>query len=239
MYHVLRLISIWAAERFPSLGKDPHNWLSLVQAHQSPWAVHEQHLACCWIFSIVFQIPYFQHNTIAKRTSKETFECLPTSICLSSPWSLIMKFTTYVSVSLDLIFITLVIILNGFIINLLWRQRRTMQAAPCNKHASGSKYLACAAFHLRCVLALQWHHVGCSGLGLLKHSFENSSLGVLLEYCLASIIHPVLMSMCLATGNSTSLSPVGVWWETLHCPGSGTVICQSSLCVLQYCRQKS
>lgn len=32
-----------------------------------------------------------------------------------------MKFTTYASLSLELIFIILVIVLNGFITDLLWR----------------------------------------------------------------------------------------------------------------------
>lgn len=86
-------------------------------------------LAGWWIFSIILQLPYLQYNTTAERISNETVLCLATSTCLSSPGSFIMKFTTYTSISLDLIFIFLVIVLNGFIIDLLWRQKRKVRAA--------------------------------------------------------------------------------------------------------------
>lgn len=179
-YHVLRLISIWTVERFPSLGKDPHTWhpWSKLISHQGQYM--NSILACCWIFSTVFQIPYLQHNTTAKRTSKETFKCLPTSICWSSPWSLIMKFITYVPVSLHLISITLVIILNGFIINLLWRQRRKMQAAPCNKHTPQAANIMLVLLSI-CAVSWLCNDIAWVALvlGLLKHSFENSSSGIL------------------------------------------------------------
>lgn len=150
-------------------------WSKFISSHQGQYM--NSILACCWIFSIAFQIPYLQHNSTAKRTSKETVGCLPTSICLSSPWSLIMKFTTYVSVSLDLIFITLAIILNGFIVNLLKRQGRKMQSAHLEHVAQAANIFL--VLHFIYVVPWLCNDITWIGfiLGLLNHSFENSILG--------------------------------------------------------------
>lgn len=197
-YHVLKLISIWTVERFPSFGKDPHTWhpWSKLISHQGQYM--NSILACCWIFSTVFQIPYLQHNTTDKRTSKETFKCLPTSICWSSPWSLIMKFITYVSVSLDLISITLVIILNGFIINLLWRQRRKMQAAPCN---------TCLRQQTSCLCCFPF--VLCPGSAMTLHGllWFWDSLSIALR------THP--RGSCIYYSSSSYVNVFGYWKQYL------------------------
>lgn len=88
-----------------------------------------------------------------------------------------MKFTTYVSVSLDLIFITLAIILNGFIVNLLKRQERKMQSAHLEHVAQAANIFL--VLHFIYVVPWLCNDITWIGfiLGLLNHSFENSILG--------------------------------------------------------------
>ncbi|KAM9294957.1 LOW QUALITY PROTEIN: vomeronasal type-1 receptor 4 [Morus bassanus] len=131
-YHMLRLLSIWSVENLSFLHlikihRPNYHWPKFIYRHQKQYV--DTILAPCWTFSIVLQLPYLQYNTTAERISNETVVCLAASTCLSSPGSFIMKFTTYTSISLDLIFIILVIVLNGFIVDLLWRQKRKIRAA--------------------------------------------------------------------------------------------------------------
>ena len=185
MYHMLRLISIWSVENLSFLHlikihRPNHPRSKFIYRHQGQYV--NSILAGCWIFSIVFQLPYLQYNTTAESISNETVACLATSTCLSSPGSFIMKFTTYASVALDLIFIILVIVLNGFIIHLLWRQRRKTRAASTtgstwNKHtAQATKIL----LSLLSIYVVCWPSNDITWIalvsGLLKHNFENSIL---------------------------------------------------------------
>ncbi|KAM7112804.1 LOW QUALITY PROTEIN: olfactory receptor class A-like protein 4 [Ciconia maguari] len=186
-YHMLRLISIWSVENLSFLHlikihRPNHRWSKFIYRHQGQYV--NTILASCWIFSIVFQLPYLQCNTTAERISNETIVSLATSFlsCLSSLGSFIMKFTTYASISLDLIFTILVIVLNGFIIDLLWRQRRNIKAASTtgstwNKHtAQATKIL----LSLLSVYGVCWLSNDITWIalvsGLLKHNFENSIL---------------------------------------------------------------
>ncbi|PKU48482.1 ddrgk domain-containing protein 1 [Limosa lapponica baueri] len=157
-----------------------HHWSKFIYRHQGQYV--NTIFAACWIFSIIFQLPYLQYNTTAERISNETIVCLDASTCLSSPGSFIMKFTTYASVSLDLIFIILVIVLNGFITDLLWRQRRKIRAAyttgsTWNKHTDQATKILVSLFSIYVVCWLSnditWIVLVS---GLPKHNFENSIL---------------------------------------------------------------
>lgn len=93
-----------------------------------------------------------------------------------------MKFTTYAAVSLDLIFFILVIVLNGFIIDLLRRQRRKTRAASTTG-STWNKYTAQVTKILLSLLSMYvvcWlsNDITCIALvsGLLRHNFENSIL---------------------------------------------------------------
>uniref|UniRef100_A0A8C3S0W5 Vomeronasal type-1 receptor n=1 Tax=Chelydra serpentina TaxID=8475 RepID=A0A8C3S0W5_CHESE len=140
-YHTLRLISIWSVENLSFLHlikirRPNHRWSKFVYRHQGQYV--NSVLVGCWIFTIVFHIPYLQHDGTAEKTNK-TIEYLAITTCLSYTGTFIMKFTTYASVSLDLIFIVLVIVLNGFTIDLLCKHRRKVRAAwstdsSWNKH---------------------------------------------------------------------------------------------------------
>lgn len=164
----------------------------------------------CWIFSIIFQLPYLQYNTTAERVSNGTVVFLATSTCLSSPGRFIMKFTPYTSISLDIIFITLVMFLNGFITDLLRRQRRKTKAASEHlEQAHSSRSCShCSLFTLSAGSSM-------ASLGLLlfqdslNPTLRAASSEVSAECCPASITHPVPMSLCSATRKSgnTSLKP--------------------------------
>lgn len=184
-YHMLRLISIWSVENLSFLHlikihRPNHHWSKFIYRHQGQYV--NTILAGCWIFSIIFQLPYLQYNTTGERISNETIVRLATSTCLGSPGSFITKFTTYASVSLDLLFIILVTVLNGFIIDLLWRQRRKIRAASTagstwNKHtAQATKALpSLLSIYVVCWLSNDITWVALLS-GLLKHNFENSIL---------------------------------------------------------------
>ncbi|KAM6361762.1 LOW QUALITY PROTEIN: olfactory receptor class A-like protein 4 [Alca torda] len=183
-YHMLRLISIWSVENLSFLHlikihRPNHHWFKFIYRHQGQYM--NTILAGCWIFSIIFQSPYLQYDTTAERVSNETVVCLATSTCLGSPGSFIMKFTIYTSVSLDLIFIILVIFLNGFIIDLLWRQRRKIRAASTTE-STWNKLTAQMTKILLLLLSICvvcWLSKDITWIalvsGLLKHNFENSN----------------------------------------------------------------
>ncbi|KAM6135706.1 LOW QUALITY PROTEIN: olfactory receptor class A-like protein 4 [Phoenicopterus ruber ruber] len=182
-YHMLRLISIWSAENLSFLHlikihRPNHHWSKFIYRHQGQYV--NSILAGCWIFSIIFQLPYLQCNTTAERVSNESVVCLATSTRLSSPGSFIMKFTTYAPVSLDLTFMILVIVLNGFIVDLLWRQKRKIKSAPntgstWNKHtAQVTKILlSLLSIYIVCWLSNDITWIALVS-GLLKQNFENS-----------------------------------------------------------------
>ena len=74
-YHMLRLISIWSVKNLSFLHmikihRPNNHWSKFIYRHQ------RQHvnsiLAGCWIFSIIFQLPYLQYNTAVERINKET-----------------------------------------------------------------------------------------------------------------------------------------------------------------------
>lgn len=114
-YHMLRLISIWSGENLSFLHlikihRPNHHGSKFIYRHRGQYM--NTVLAGCWIFRIILQLPYLQHNTTAESISNEIVVCLATSTCLSSPGSFVMKFTTYTSIRLDLIFIIRVIVLN-------------------------------------------------------------------------------------------------------------------------------
>ncbi|KAM6071913.1 LOW QUALITY PROTEIN: olfactory receptor class A-like protein 4 [Theristicus caerulescens] len=73
-YHMLRLISIWSVEnlflRLIKIHRRSHHWPKFIHRHQGQYG--NTILAGCWIFSIVFQLPYLQYNTTAERISSET-----------------------------------------------------------------------------------------------------------------------------------------------------------------------
>ncbi|CAI5784877.1 vomeronasal type-1 receptor 92-like [Podarcis lilfordi] len=187
-YHTLRLISIWSVENLSFLHlikirRPSYRWSKFIYRHQGKYV--NSTLAGCWIVSIFLQIPYLQYEKTLGRRNK-TIAYLTTSTCLRSTGSFAMKFTTYASVSLDLVFVMLVIVLNVFIIDLLCKHSRKVKAASSVTSGSWNKHTAQATKVLLSLLSI---YVVCwisndmvwiaIASGYIKSSFENSVLSAL------------------------------------------------------------
>ncbi|XP_038256478.1 vomeronasal type-1 receptor A14-like [Dermochelys coriacea] len=184
-YHTLRLISIWSVENLSFLHlikirRPNHRWSKFIYRHQGQYV--NSVLVGCWIFTIVFHIPYLQHDGMAEKKINKTIEYLAITTCLSYTGTFIMKFTTYASVSLDLIFIVLVIVLNGFTIDLLCKHRRKVRAtwttnSSWNKHTAQATKILLSLLSIYVVCWISNDMVWIAIIsGLLESDFENSVL---------------------------------------------------------------
>ncbi|XP_069486335.1 olfactory receptor class A-like protein 1 [Ambystoma mexicanum] len=142
-YHMLRLVSIWSVENLSLLHlikirRPNHPWSKFIHRHQGLYV--NWTLAGCWIFSIVLHLPYLQYNNAVDK-SNITIVYLTSGNCLGKSANFIIKFITYTSVTMDFILILIVIVLNGFTINLICKHRRQVQStqttgSPWNKHSA-------------------------------------------------------------------------------------------------------
>ncbi|XP_067389707.1 olfactory receptor class A-like protein 4 [Emydura macquarii macquarii] len=186
--HMLRLISIWSVENLSFLHlikirRPNHRWSKFIYRHQGQYV--NSILVGCWIFSIVFQIPYLQYDRTVESTTNKTIAYLAITTCLRYTGTFNMKFTTYASVSLDLIFIILVIILNGFTIDLLCKHRRKVRATSTmdsswNKHTAQATKILLSLLSIYVVCWISNDMVWIAIIsGLIESDFENSVLNVL------------------------------------------------------------
>ncbi|XP_070612609.1 vomeronasal type-1 receptor 96-like [Erythrolamprus reginae] len=142
-YHTLRLISIWSVTNLSILHlikirRPNYRWTTFIHRHQSRYV--NVTLVGCWVASVLLHVPYLQYEKTGGQQNK-TIAFLATSTCLKSTESFAVKFSTYASVSLDLILILLAVVLNGFIVDLLWKHHRKVQALSTtvsgwNKHTA-------------------------------------------------------------------------------------------------------
>ncbi|XP_063166821.1 vomeronasal type-1 receptor 92 [Candoia aspera] len=206
-YHTLRLISIWSVENLSFLHlikirRPNHRWAKFIYRHQARYVNNT--LAGCWVVSVLLQVPYLQYEeTGVQRNKSVTF--LATSTCLRSTESFAMRFTTYASISLDLVLILLVIILNGFIIDLLWKHNRKVKAysstigSRWNKHtAQATKILlSLLSIYVVCWISndMVWLTIV---LGYNRNNIENSFLSAL--YGMLSCIYYSASSYVMVFG---------------------------------------
>ncbi|XP_042325656.1 vomeronasal type-1 receptor 92-like [Sceloporus undulatus] len=195
-YHTLRLVSIWSVENLSFLHlikiRRPNlQWSKFIHRHQGRYV--NSTLAGCWIFSILLHISYLQYERTVARDN-ETIIFLTTSTCLGCAESFAMKLTTYMSITVDLILVVLVIVLNGFIIDLLYKHNRKVEvttsiASSCwNKHtAQATKVL----LSLLCIYVVCWISNDMVWIaimsGYIKSNFENSILNEL--YAILSSVY--------------------------------------------------
>ncbi|KAH0615736.1 hypothetical protein JD844_026131 [Phrynosoma platyrhinos] len=187
-YHTLRLISIWSVENLSFLHlikiRRPNlRWSKSIHRHQGRYV--NCTLAGCWIFSILLQISYLQYENSGGRNN-ETIIFLTTPTCLGCTESFAMKFTTYMSISLDLILVALVIVLNGFIIDLLCKHNRKVEATTSIASSGWNKHTAQATkvlLSLLCIYVVCWISNDMVWIaimsGYIKSNFENSILNEL------------------------------------------------------------
>ncbi|XP_062992139.1 vomeronasal type-1 receptor 92 [Elgaria multicarinata webbii] len=197
-YHTLRLISIWSVENLSFLHlikirRPNHRWSKFIYRHQGQYV--NGTLAGCWVCSILLQIPYMQYEkTVGK--SNNTIAFLAISTCLRYTGSFIIMFTTYVSVCLDFVFIILVIVLNGFIIDLLYKHSRKVKATTSIASSGWNKHTAQATKVLLSLLSIYvvcWISNDVAWIavvsGYIKSNFENDVL-----YALYGILSSIYYS---------------------------------------------
>ncbi|XP_066487878.1 olfactory receptor class A-like protein 1 [Tiliqua scincoides] len=184
-YHTLRLISIWSVVNLSFLHlikirRPNRRWSKFIHRHQGQYV--NTTLVGCWIFSIVLHVPYLLYEKTLPRRNK-TVAFLVTSSCLQSTESFALRFTTYASVSLDLAFITLVIVLNGFIIDLLWKHGRKVKPASTvadngwNKHTAQATKILLSLLSIYVVCWISNDMVWVAILSdYIKGNFESSVL---------------------------------------------------------------
>ncbi|XP_020670461.3 olfactory receptor class A-like protein 1 [Pogona vitticeps] len=187
-YHTLRLISIWSVENLSFLHlikiRRPNQpWAKFIDRHQGQYV--NSILVACWIFTILLHIPYLTYDSAAVRTNK-TIVLLAISTCLTYTESSSIRYSTYVSIGLDLVLITLVVVLNGFIIDLLCKHSRKVEAVSSAMGTSWNNHTAQATkilLSLLCIYVICWISNDMVWIatisGYIKSNFEHSLLSAL------------------------------------------------------------
>ncbi|KAM3831136.1 olfactory receptor class A-like protein 4 [Vipera latastei] len=187
-YHTLRLLSIWSVENLSFLHlikiRRPNcRWTTFIHRHQERYV--NGTLVGCWVSSVLLHIPYLQYKKTGGQRNK-TIAFLATSTCLRSTESFAMKFSTYASISLDMVLILLVVTLNGFIMDLLWKHHRRIKASSSiagsgwNKHTTQATkiLLSLLSIYVVCWISndMVWLTIV---LGYQRNNLENSFLSAL------------------------------------------------------------
>ncbi|KAK9398579.1 vomeronasal type-1 receptor 1 [Crotalus adamanteus] len=196
-YHTLRLISIWSVENLSFLHlikiRRPNcRWTTFIHRHQARYV--NGTLVGCWVVSVLMHIPYLQYNKTRLQRNK-TIAFLASSTCLTTTDSFCIKFSTYTSISLDMVLILLVVVLNGFIIDLLWKHHRRIKASSS---ITGSRWNKHTAQATKVLLSLLSIYVVCwisndvvwlmSVLGYQRNDLENNFL-IALHRVISSIYY--------------------------------------------------
>ncbi|XP_018095992.1 vomeronasal type-1 receptor 90 [Xenopus laevis] len=129
VHHTLRLVSLWSVANLSFLHlikirRPYHRWFQFIHRHQRKYV--NWSLAGCWVVSITFHTPYFLYSDTG-HVHNQSNTLLTSTNCLCPSESSLMKLLTYITVSMDFLLIILVILLNGFIIDLLCRHRRQVR----------------------------------------------------------------------------------------------------------------
>ncbi|XP_063809400.1 vomeronasal type-1 receptor 96-like [Pseudophryne corroboree] len=127
-YHTLRLVSIWSVENLSFLHlikirRPGHCWSKFIHRHQAQYVSWS--LAGCWAFSITFHIPYLLYKDSEAHNRSNMM--MTSTNCIGPSQSVIVRVITYATVSVDFLVIVLVVLLNGFTIDLLIRHRRQVR----------------------------------------------------------------------------------------------------------------
>ncbi|XP_077334748.1 vomeronasal type-1 receptor 96-like [Lithobates pipiens] len=128
-YHTLRLISIWSVENLSFLHllkirRPGHRWWKFIYHHQAQYV--NWSLASCWVISIIYHVPYLLYKESTGVLNKSNSMMTSTN-CIGPSQNRMVRILTYATVSVDFLLITLVILLNGFTIDLICRHRRQVR----------------------------------------------------------------------------------------------------------------
>ncbi|KAJ1213349.1 hypothetical protein NDU88_000987 [Pleurodeles waltl] len=162
-YHTLRMVSIWSVENLSLLHlikiqRPNHRWSKFIHRHQGLYV--NWTLAGCWVFSIFLHIPYLQYNTTAVNKDNTTIVYLTSANCLGKSASVIIKFITYTSVTMDFISIIIVTVLNVFTVNVICKHRRQVRSIHA-AHAAVSSWNKHSVQATKILLSLLTIYVVC------------------------------------------------------------------------------
>ncbi|XP_075424129.1 olfactory receptor class A-like protein 1 [Ascaphus truei] len=205
-YHTLRLVSIWSVENLSFLHlikiKRPgHNWSKFIHRHQGQYV--NWTLAGCWAVSIAFHIPYLLYKDPVGPRNKSNL-LLTSTNCIGPSESMLLKVLTYATVSLDFLLIILVVLLNGFTIDLICRHRRqvrdTMTARRgWNKHTAQATKILLSLLSLYVICWISSDVVWIAIVsGLIQNDYENTMLSAL--YGILSSIYYSVSSCIMVFG---------------------------------------
>ncbi|OCT99050.1 hypothetical protein XELAEV_18004849mg [Xenopus laevis] len=129
LYHTLRFISLWSVANLSFLHlikirRPSHRWLKFIHRHQEKYV--NWFLGGCWVVSIIFHIPYLLYSE-TEHVHNQSYTLLTSTNCLGPSENSLLTFLTYITVSVDFLLIILVILLNGFTIDLICRHRRKVR----------------------------------------------------------------------------------------------------------------
>ncbi|OCT96575.1 hypothetical protein XELAEV_18008781mg [Xenopus laevis] len=206
LYHTLRLVSLWSVANLSFLHlikirRPYHRWLKFIHRHQGQYV--NWSLAGCWVVSITFHIPYLLSGDSVKVHNQSNILFTSTN-CIGPSESYLLKLLTYITVSVDFMMIFLVVLLNGFTIDLLCRHRRQVRDTMTLTHgwnkrtAQATKILlSLLSLYVICWFSsdLVW---AAMASGLIQNSSENKILSSL--YGILSSIYYSVSSWVMVFG---------------------------------------
>ncbi|OCT96545.1 hypothetical protein XELAEV_18008751mg [Xenopus laevis] len=143
VHHTLRLVSLWSVANLSFLHlikirRPCHRWFQFIHGHQEKYI--NWSLCGCWLVSFTFHIPYLLYSDTVRANQSNTL--LTSTNCLGPSQSSLLTFLTYITVSVDFMMIILVVLLNGFTIEILCRHRRQVRdtmtvRSAWDKHGHG------------------------------------------------------------------------------------------------------
>ncbi|CAN2388352.1 receptor [Pristimantis euphronides] len=201
-YHTLRLISIWSVENLSFLHlikirRPGQSWSKFIHRHQAQYV--NWSLAGCWAISITFHMPYLLYPETLGLRNKSSILMTSTN-CIGPTQSVLLKVLTYATVSVDFLFIILVVVLNWFIIDLICRHRRQVRDTMTvrrgwNKHTAQAMKILLSLLLLYVICWLSSDVVWIAVVsGLMEDDYESDMLSSLYGF-LSSIYYSV--SSCI------------------------------------------
>ncbi|KAM5191429.1 olfactory receptor class A-like protein 1 [Mantella aurantiaca] len=203
-YHTLRLISIWSVENLSFLHllkirRPGHRWWKFFHRYQVQYV--NWSLASCWVISIIYHVPYllYMESTGVRNKSNSML-----TTCIGPSQNRLVRILTYATVSVDFLLIVLVILLNGFTIDLICRHRRQVRDSMTisrgwNKHtAQATKILlSLLSLYVTCWISsdMVWLLIVS---GVMEDEYEETMLSAL--YGILSSIYFSVSSCIMVFG---------------------------------------
>ncbi|CAH2299375.1 vomeronasal type-1 receptor 90-like, partial [Pelobates cultripes] len=206
VYHTLRLVSIWSVENLSFLHlikirRPSHRWSKFIHRHQGQYV--NWSLAGCWVISISFHTPYLLYSDPINSKNKSN-PLMTSTHCIGPTDTTQLKILTYATVTLDFMLIILVIVLNGFTIDLICRHRRQVRDTMTvrrswNKHTAQATRILLSLLLIYVVCWISSDMVWMAIVsGLIQNDYDNDMLSAL--YGILSSVYYSVSSCIMVFG---------------------------------------